>query len=587
MENPIVQTPATTNQIEAPKPSVPKTNAVISSPIGNSMNGGHHKVISWEYVMAGQYLEKGQLNLNIQMLTPKTPAYQRLTANVKLIYGPFERAWKKYLEYIGQRGGTSVEKITKKPSFGGKKIPYAVDTNYQSPSNQVRFTPITNTTIWRDHWISSFIPRIGYQEASIQGAPDELNTMVMDDYDALPARIFVATYNDVLRNREYEKPIPEFTEMDEVTDLEWSYLMPRGEMQPSSEEYISMDVQQLRARRNNSYYTNYRTELQGIDLQAPAQTDSEKALLNWMNYEAKADLARSTAEDAQAREIDILAKIRGAKKLSEGRIQVLAEKNFDINYSAITQSAYNTNEQIEEKFQVMGQQGAYSYTNIQLPIGEDTMFLSDGIIMLVMTITAETLFETGIPRRRTTVYAIDEYRPELEDDKLDVIYDYEFGTALPTVQTLKDPPTVIGYKRKFNQYYCGNPVIAGDMTSYGYYEINGSSYIDDEMKYTFGERIESNQTYQFYEIDGQWLFSLQDTTIISGFKKIWLDYTDIAINNNQAILNELDHQTDSSGLTSFRIKGNNQIFFVGEYVISTRIPVTEKAKNNFSEWGEH
>lgn len=573
MENPIVQTPASTNQIEAPKPSVSKTPAVISSPIANSMNGGHWKTVSWQYVMGGQHIQKGQLNLNIQMLTPKTPAYQRLKANVQLIYVPHERVWKKYLEYIGQRGGTSVEKIKEKPNLGGLFMPYA-----KMESHEERFVPIMNTTAWRDHWISSYIPRIGYIDTFEAVTPSEDLGLKLPPVDALPMRAFIAAYNDVLRNREFDNALEEFTEMDTVTEQELKEYMPSHEIVNS----ICKDVQNMRCRRNDSYYTNYRTELQGIDIEAPDQTDEDKALLNWMNYEAKADLARSTAEDAQAREIDVFAKIRGAKKLTEGRVQVLARKTFDINYSAITQSAYNTNEGIEEKFQVMGQQGAYSYTNIELPIGEDIMFLSDGTIHLVMSITADTIFESAIPRRRMTINALDEYRPELEEDKLDVIYEYEFGNTIPRSGTLIYT-LIKGYKRRFSEYYMGNQVIAGDMMTEGYYQIYNKS---EEL--TVEEKLESNNTYQFFEHDANWGWYYDGNSMLFNSKKSWLDYTDLAINKNQAIINPTEGILDiSTNQMSYVVQGQNQIFFVGEYVIATTLPISDKIKNNYTEWGEH
>ena len=580
MENNNVQTMPQTNQIESQKPNVPKTTTPITGEIGCSMNGGHNKVIHWQYVMAGQYIEKGYLNLNIQMLTPKTPAYQRLKAKAMLIYVPHERVMKKYLEYIGQRGGTTVQKIEKKPNFGGKLIPKIYD-----PETLIGDLLITNTTAWRDHWISAYIPRIGSNY--IGSLPNALTEEIrrMPEYDALPARAYVAAYNDVIRNREYEAPLPEFIEMTQVTDQEWNSYMPN----PINED-ATIDQQQGRCRRNTSYYTDYRTELQGLDLETPSVSEGDRAMMEWSSWESKFDLARTNAENAQKRDIDILAEIRGSKRLSEGRVQIIGQETFDINYSAITQSAYNTNEDIEPKFQVMGQQGAYSYTNVSIPIGKDVMFLSDGTLHLILTITADTVFETGLYRRALNVNAIDEYRPELEDDKLDVIYECEFGTTYEAIY-----PEVInykkirGYKRRFSEIFKGNNVIQGDMTTNNLIQLKTTGTAQWQAT---AIEVETNKTYQFYETSSEWAYvyksnfngTIQLETVK---KKVYYDYTDIAIDENQAIMNGVGITADYTGEKSIYVGGQNQIFMVGNYTIFTTVPVSEKIKNNYSEWGEH
>lgn len=574
MENPLQQSVPQLNQIEDNKTSVPKTGAKISSPIGNSLNGGHNKTIHWQYVMAGQHLQKGVLSLNIQMLTPKTPAYQKLTAKVMLVYVPHERVFKNYLDYIGQRGGNTVAKIKEKPNFKGKIISKAF--------TQTKETSIMNTTLWRDHWIASYINRMYTYEEANTGDMPELN-FIMPSYDALPVRAFIAAFNDVIRNKEYEKPLEEFTEMNTVSDYEWNTYMP------SFNNGIEIDVQQMRCRRNTSYYTNYRTEMQGLDLVAPEVEDyanSGQALLQWASWEQKIDLARENAQNAQMRDIDILAKIRGSKKLSESRVQTLAVKTFNLNYSAITQTAYNANETIEDKFKVLGQQGGYSYTNVQLPIGEDIMFLSDGTIHLIMCVTADTVFETAINRRRRTIYAIDEYRPELQDDKLDVIYRNEYGTTIPQVSTPASENQIIGYKRKYNEYFCGNTVIGGDMSGLNYYEVDegvgGSVTLTESI-------VETNKTYQFFEVDGEFDIIYTENGFDYTLKKIWYDYTDLQINKNQAIMNPVKvwNTLPNEYYGSHSVLGNNQIFLVGEYTIVTTLPIASQVKDNFSDWGEH
>lgn len=130
----------------------------------------------------------------------------------------------------------------------------------------------------------------------------------------------------------------------------------------------------MRARRSENYFTNYRTQYQGLNenhsdgQEAPDLTNLNNNLVTWQSWESKIALARDMAESANDNYWEKIAEIRGSQAAYQGKVQKISEKVFDINYSAITQNAYNTNENIEEPFQVMGKQGAYSYTEIMMPL---------------------------------------------------------------------------------------------------------------------------------------------------------------------------------------------------------------------------
>lgn len=60
-----------------------------------------------------------------------------------------------------------------------------------------------------------------------------------------------------------------------------------------------IDYFTMRARRDNSYYTDYRTEYQGFDMELPTGLEGNEALVKWASYEALIQNARTQAENAQ------------------------------------------------------------------------------------------------------------------------------------------------------------------------------------------------------------------------------------------------------------------------------------------------
>ena len=98
--------------------------------------------------------------------------------------------------------------------------------------------------------------------------------------------------------------------------------------------------------------------------------------------------ARSQAENAQKNDWDIIAEIRGSKKLSEGKVQLIGKTSLNLNYAAITQNAYSSDTNVREDFRVLGQQGAYSFTEVNLPLYAGMEFNEEGY--------AETNEETNL-----------------------------------------------------------------------------------------------------------------------------------------------------------------------------------------------
>ena len=551
------QQPYSVSQIENSKPNVPRTASVLSGYLANSMNAGHDKVIAFKQVMAGEKHREYRLKACFQLLTPKTPAYQNLKITIRTYFVPNSRVWKNAEKFTAQKGGTAEVKIEEIPNLGGKQIPNAMQGS--------NYTVLTNTTAWRDSFISSYIPRIG---TFVRGEEDEF---FMAKVSALPLRGRIAIYNDMERNKEYDEEYQEYND-DIVSTAEWNSYLPFN-----AGNFIKNS---MRAKKPNSYFSDYRTDVQGFEATYPPDDmSSDMALMNWASWESKIAEARSEAENAQLNDWQIIAKIRGSKVLTEGKVQKIGEKTIRLNYSAITQNTYNTNENVSEEFRALGMQGAYSYTEIDTPLYAGIEFIEEGYIHVIATITADTVYESAYDRLEMNVNALDMYRPDLEGDKLDYLYRGELGQSAPANELA--PMEIIGFKRKYSEYFKLPNCIAGDMTSKNYVE----SVYDSMLTYE-ETVINTKKTYQFF-MDNAFMLNNDDNYTYT-LLKIWKDYSDLMLNKNQAAKNTIVQVIDTNNDTSdYTLKGNNQIFFVGTHTCIAELPINEEIKHNYTVWGEH
>lgn len=553
--------PWTKNQISNAKNNIPKSDTILSGYIAGSMNGGHNKVIAWKQVMAGERHKEYRLNASFKMLTPKTPSYQNLYITFRTYFVPNIRVWTNAEKYTAQKGGTSEIKIKEIPNLGGKSIPL-VEGEIGGAENT---TALQNTTAWRDAYISSYIPRIGKYE---YGSEDYGFFKELPSVSVLPLRGRKAIYNDFERNKEYDTPLIEY-KGDTVSQAEWQSYLPFN--------VSNINSTFMRAKRNNNYYSDYRTELQGFEEDyPPTNMDSTVALLNWAQWEMKIAEARSQAENAQANDWDIIAKIRGSKKLTEGKVQLLSTRTVALNYAAVTQNTNNNAEGVNAEFRTIGTQGAYSYTNINLPLYAGMEFVEEGYIHVIATISADSVFEGGFDRLELNVTPLDQYRPDMLEDKKDVLYECETGTIQFT--SVQDYSRVIGFKRKYSEYFKLPNIISGDMVTNNYIEIE----LRDATTNLYDEIIETQKTYQFFETDRN---TYEDTDEYVYFNKQgWKDYTDLLINKNQAWKNEIETIPLENIV---RMKGQNQVFFLGKCVCVAELPIDDSIKNNYTTWGEH
>lgn len=589
------------NTIQQNRPTIPTSVSKLSGHIGTSTNGGHNKTIAFKLIMAGEKHREARIKTHIKLLTPLTPSYQKLFITLRTYFVPNQRVWKNAEIFTAQiSGGTNV-KINEMPNLGGKTIP--IIPTLDETGGVDNFTMLSNTEQWRDSWISSYIPRMGIYGRYAQEPDAETNRAyynVLPKYNALPLRARMAIYNDFERDKRYDNKFIEYN-TDTVSNQEWQDYLPNN---PN----IELKIQQMRAKRPSSYYMDYRTEAQGIITDIPVNGEGESeilpnevyenynSLVTWAAWESKIAEARSESENEMKNPWDIIAQIRGSKKLTEGKVQLIGERTFELNYSAITQNTYNTAEGIQDEFRLMGTQGAYSYTYLDAPIYAGMEFHEEGSIHVIATVWAETVFESGFDRTMLNVEALNQYRPDMKDDKLDVLYNIE-TTSEWTGQDPNDTPwneKIIGYKRKWNEYYKIPTVISGDLTSRYYFQAytqDAANYIQFVPQTASKNEIITQNTYQFYETGSQYYF--QDSgknNLAYGviYKNYWQDYTDILLNKNMAIMQNITvGNRQNAEQSEITIQGQNQITITGKWEIQAELPIDGDIKHNYSQWGEH
>ena len=283
------------------------------------------------------------------------------------------------------------------------------------------------------------------------------------------------------------------------------------------------------------------------------------------------DEARQQAENSQKNTWQIIAEISGAPELEEQRVKLIGQKTFKLNYAAITQSTYNTASDISEEFQVMGTQGAYSYTEVNLPIYMGQEYKEDGTIHLIATVSADTVYEKAFDRTAMNVNALEIYRPDMKDDKLDTIWMGEIDATNATSERNE-----VGYKRKYSELFKLPNVIAGDMTTDNYYQSEGADLFNPN------KQVITQKTFQFFE---ETAYAYTKPNGEQVFKKIWKDYSDLMLNKNQAIMNDVVSIMEGEDEEVY-LEGQNQVFFMGTWEIAADLPVDEDIKNNYTKWGE-
>lgn len=336
----------------------------------------------------------------------------------------------------------------------------------------------------------------------------------------------------------------------------------------------------MRSKKPNSYFSDFRAHAQGFDEEYPPTVTENNSLVNWAAWESKIAEARSQAENSQANDWDIIAKIRGSRTATQGKVQLIGNRTINLNYAAITQNTYNNNDSVSAEFRVMGKQGAYSYTEIDIPIAAAVEFIEEGYIHVIATVYADTVYETALDRLEMNVNAMDMYRPDLVGDKLDLIYQSETGTSYVYKSNAnKYYASFLGWKRKFSEYFKLPNCIGGDMTTKNYVQ---TEMIAGETPVVYDTEVITQKTFQFFMEAAEHYYD--EGTKRTYNLKVWKDYSDLMLNKNQAIKNELYTIGNNDEII---IKGQNQIFFAGVLQANAELPIDEAIKHNYTEWGEH
>lgn len=655
------QKPFSNYNLKNKKTPVPRTPVQLTGYLANSFNGGHNKTIAYKQVFAGERHKEYKVRLNMKMLTPLTPTYQALKCTIRAYFVPNSRVWDNAEAFQAQNpSNANTPKCY--PNLSTVSIPFL------GSSDEGITYPITNTQIWRDLFISSYVPRL-FSIDTKEDTHQNIGTTKSDQpyfpkINALPLRGRVAIFNDYERNKEYQTEIEEYKN-DEVTYEELQNYLPidpsTGEIDPnkwfvggesSNSDFASprnLDYYQMRAKKDDSYYTDYRTNVGGFDtgftnanyymieLENADSVDNievynkanaaRMSIFTWNEWENKIAEARSQAENANLTDWQIIAKIRGSKLLTEGKVQLIGQKTFNLNNKAVTQTSNNNADGVDPMYKSMGTQGAYSYTEIEVPVYSGMEFNEDGFVHIIATVSADTVYESGIDATLLNVEWDEQYRPDAKEQKTGVLRYLEMGTDLhwngrdnryiflggnerDDKASYSAASKIIGYKRRFNEYFKLPNCIGGDMTTndwlcaqtakgdskYAYSTFaNDTIFTDDPMPVS-----KTQKTFQFFENSPdsenmQYVLPVNAETWIGlppsnsqkwiG-KKIWYDYTDLQINANQAVENPIVI-TNGADSCNIYVSGQNQIFFVGVASCDAILPINWEVKENATDWGEH
>ena len=145
-----------------------------------------------------------------------------------------------------------------------------------------------------------------------------------------------------------------------------------------------------------------------------------------------------------------------------------------------------------------------------------------------------------------------------------------------------------GFKRKFSEYFKLENNINGDITNlYTFdYPLNEDNLttvslaeitIQPQNTYTFFEETKDITNIKFDNI-GSYIYQQ---------KMPWKDYSDLQVNKNQAVPNEVAILYNNNRYSEFCITGNNQLVYIGKIISIDIIPIDDEIKNDFTKWGEH
>lgn len=582
----VEQTPNTTNSIKTSTQPIQKTTNYLEGFIANSWNGGFLRPITFKKIFAGEIIENYQIKGIIRMLTPKVPTAQKVKTIFKCFFVPDSRIWDNANKYYAQKGSETTTKITKVPSTTSATNITSLQKFKTTPEEQNFWTSVTNTTLWRDSFTSGYYPRAFQGQSFIQNW-----SFPFTNIDIRPLRGYKAIYNDFLRHKVYDTELQEY-KTDTLTDNEMKTIIPLSKIEPNitNKHFPKLwnDFIQ-RGKKQDSYYTNYRTSLEGMKTTIDPMYKDLQEHTEWQKLIAE---SRKQASNEQKRDIDIIQELRGSKPITDGQVQFLSMQTVGHNYTQVSQTSANTNNQITDEYQQLGATGAFSYTEFNINMLNYHEFKEDGYLHIIAQTTADTIFETAIDRTLLNINTTDEYRPELKELKDDVLKTRELSFI--TSNDINDK--AIGFKRKWSEHFKLPNTINGDLTTEPIWNINiPDSFDDQNLPVTLSNNYLTKKEFQMFEITNShhqaqtYNDKQQEEKWYN--KKIWKDYTDLLINKNQAIelpLNQIFNPDpeDYNKQTDIWIQSQNQIFMLGSTNCITQLPLDENIKNDFKKIAE-
>lgn len=546
--------------------AIPKSyNNVLKGIVGHTWNGGIIQPVAFKKVYGGTKIKNYKMKGQIRMLTPLVPLATKLTTTFKAFFVPNTRVWKNANKFTAQKGEI----------IGGEEPWTYIDDIFYANRDSGN---IMDTAEYRDSLLSAYYPRIATQNKDIHSHKGYMQTQI----SLLPMRGYVAIYNDFIRHKELDPEIQEYNEDSAFAGTGKGELANYVPMQNAGKmDYLSQEENTLqnnralkyRGLKRNNYYTNWRTNL--VSSQIPGymnalQPGTELAThIEWQKTIAQ---MRESAENAQLNDWDIIAKIRGTRPATQGKVVQLGEKSVGHNYSQVSQTVYNEATP-NENFQSLGVTGAYSYTEFEIDLINYEEVIEDGYIHIIAQTTTDTIFSGGIDRELLNVKMEDQYRPELKDLKDDTFLELEIETTPMTL--VSEEFQNVGFKRKFSEAFKLPTIISGDLTREGFEEVSSGNQIPSESYWICQENlsIKEKDTYD-HDIE----------------MHKWKDNTDYLINNTMALKQQTlavnYPEGETTGNLGHRILGKNQFKLIAECTMVADLPIDESIKTDFKSQGE-
>ena len=556
--NPIIKTPSHTDKTYGAK---------LHGITATTFNAAMLQTVAFKRVMAGTEIENLNIKGEIRMLTPVVPISSPITATFRAFKVPNSRIWNEAEAYSAQKKNAPTEE------------PFITAFDLINSTTTTTINP-TDSREYRESIAGMYYPRIATGETNFTAPQIELMQEIK--MSALPLRGYKAITNDFTIIKDFETKAQEYnsTVVNETEKLgyipQYQYLI-----QPTQTTLAGRGIKNMaskcRGSKRENYYTNYRSELNNTtNIGANAgftdpYNENNQTLQYHTEWQKIIAEKREIAENANKNDWEIVAEIRGARKVEDGKIQILGTKEIGINFTQVSQTAYNDSEITDENFQSLGTTGAYSYTQYDIDIVNYEEIKEDSFIHVLVQISVDTAYAGGINRELLNVSAQDMYRPEFKELKDDTMKSIELNTSTQSLARKNE-----GFKRRYNEMFTMPSHISGDFISTGVTDSNTKNPI-------------ASEAHWIGAYEKAWI---KDKTGIEIEMLKFKDYSDEVINRSMALKMDL-YAFDNAYVTSpwqknlsYYIEGKNQFKLIAETTMKANLPIPEEIRSNRKYQGE-